>query len=219
MADSPENANEHGSITSAIVAVMKSLGTLSKDNQNKFDKYEYASIDDFILFVRMHIADAGIVVEQDELEAKLVDVTKKDGKTMAMWWAQYAFTLHHEKGELGPIRKTVMVQANGAQASGSAQSYALKQFFRAQFLIPTGDKDDPDKVKTEISAQGQQQTDLQKKAGKIRDLLLKADTVEMLDVAWSDNSVTIDEVKRTSEVGYNFLKGEYDRKKNILEKV
>src|SRR3954471_22040307 len=37
-----------------------------------------------------------------------------------------------------------MVLATGAQAFGSAQSYALKQFMRAMFMISTGEKDDPD---------------------------------------------------------------------------
>jgi hypothetical protein len=37
-----------------------------------------------------------------------------------------------------------MVPARGAQAFGSAQSYALKQFMRSLFQIPTGDKEDAD---------------------------------------------------------------------------
>src|SRR5690606_26576059 len=109
----PTNVHE------AIIAVMSSLGTLSKDNENKFDKYEYASIDDFIHFVRDHCWKAGLYIEQDEVEAKLVDVAKKDGKPMAMWWAKYAFTVRHVGGtSLGPIHRTVMVQASGAQSSG-----------------------------------------------------------------------------------------------------
>src|SRR3546814_3442514 len=66
----------------------------------------------------------------------------------------------------GPIYKTVMVQANGAQAAGSAQSYAIKQFMRGQFMIPTGDADDPDKISVDISAQGHSETDLQKQIGR-----------------------------------------------------
>lgn len=202
-----------------IVAVMAALGTLPKEQQNKFDKYDYASIDDFILFVRRHCYEAGIYIEQDELEAKLVDVSKKDGKPMAMWWAQFAFTVQHVGGtKMGPIRRSVMVQANGAQAAGSAQSYALKQFMRSQFLIPTGDKDDPDKEKTEISAErGANETDLQKKAGKIRREFLKSQNTDELKEAWSDNAVDLDHIKRVSETAHEFLTEEYHTRFQTLE--
>jgi hypothetical protein len=45
---------------------------------------------------------------------------------------------------LGPFRRHVDVPRNGPQAFGAAQSYVLKQFFRAQFQIATGEADDPD---------------------------------------------------------------------------
>jgi hypothetical protein len=78
-----------------------------------------------------------------------------------------ALRLHliHESGEsYGPIYKGVGVLYTGAQAAGSAQSYALKQLMRGLFLIPTGDADDPDKSGVEITGKGEQQTDLQKLA-------------------------------------------------------
>ncbi len=206
-------------VAGAVIKVMRSLGTLAKANDNKFDKYQYASIDDFIQFVRGHCADAGLFIEPNEAgEAKLVDVAKKDGKPMAMWWARFAFYLVHESGErFGPIYKTVMVQANGAQAAGSAQSYAIKQFMRGHFLIPTGDADDPDKVSVDISAHGQSETDLQRQAGRIRRAMLTAQDLNELGLAWSDNSVTIDHVKRVSETAYDFLLSEYNKRKVALE--
>lgn len=47
------------------------------------------------------------------------------------------------------MTRTVEVLRNGAQAYGSAQSYALKQYWRGLLLIPTGDKDDADYAPTE----------------------------------------------------------------------
>lgn len=202
-----------------VLAVMAALGTLPKEQQNKFDNYEYASIDDFIHFVRGHCSAALISIEQDEVEAKLVDVAKKDGKTMAMWWAKFAFTIRHKSGDtIGPIHRSVMVQANGAQASGSAQSYAMKQFMRSQFLIPTGDADDPDKEKTEISAQrGANETDLQRKAGAIRRKILTAQTLDDLALVWSDNAVDIDHIKRVSDTAHEFLTKEYNVRELALK--
>jgi hypothetical protein len=208
-------------VHSGIVAVMASLGTLYKANENKFDKYSYASIDDFIAFVRGHCTDAGIYIAQDEIEAKLVDVAKKDGKPMAMWWAQFAFTVYHVGGSsLGPIKRSVMVQANGAQAAGSAQSYALKQFMRSQFLIPTGDGDDPDRVSIDISAErGDRETDLQRKAGGIRKQFLRAITLDELKLAWADNAVDLDHIKRVSETAHEFLSKEYAARHDTLSKA
>lgn len=218
------NAEKNQTVNTAdvhagIIEVMSSLGTLSKDNENKFDKYEYASIDDFISFVRGHCFRAGIYIEQDELEAKLVDVSKKDGKPMAMWWAQFAFTVRHVGGSaIGPLKRSVMVQANGAQAAGSAQSYALKQFMRSMFLIPTGDADDPDKEKTEISTEkGSNETDLQKKAGRVRREILKAETLDELALAWSDNAVDIDMIQRVSSTAHEFLLKEYHAREQQIK--
>ena len=206
-------------VHAGIIEVMSSLGTLSKENENKFDKYDYASIDDFIAFVRGHCFRAGIYIEQDEEDAHLVDVAKKDGKAMAMWWARFAFTVRHIGGSsIGPIRRSVMVQANGAQAAGSAQSYALKQFMRSQFLIPTGDKDDPDKEKVDISAhQGANETDLQKKAGRIRREILKAETLDELKLAWADNAVDLDHIKRVSDTAHEFLLKEYHGREQQIQ--
>lgn len=206
-------------VHAGILAVMASLGTLAKDNENKFDKYDYASIDDFIEFVRGHCVTAGIYIDQDEEEARLVDVAKKDGKAMAMWWARYSFIVKHIGGsETKPKRRSVMVQASGAQSSGSAQSYALKQFMRSQFLIPTGDKDDPDKEKTEISANnGANETDLQKKAGRIRKEILKAENLDGLALAWSDNAVDLDHIKRVSETAHEFLFKEYHTREQQIK--
>lgn len=209
-------------IAEAVIKVMASLGTLVKGNQNKFDKYNFASIDDFIEFVRPHTIDAGLIILLDEAETpRLVDVAKKDGKPMAMWWSPFEYWLITTDGCMaGPFKKTVMVQASGAQSSGSAQSYAEKQIMRSLFKIPTREGDDPDKEKVEISAQkGDSETDLQRVAGRIRRRLLTANSLDELGLAWSDNSIDLDHIKRVSETAHEFLTAEYNRRKKELEAV
>jgi len=76
-----------------------------------------------------------------------VDNFERQGKYGVTHWAKYTFTLTvaHESGAtLAPATRSVEVIRSGAQAAGSAQSDVLKQFQRALFNIPTGDKDDPD---------------------------------------------------------------------------
>lgn len=198
---------------------MRSIGTLGKDQENKFDKYDYASIDDFIAHVRGHCADAGLAIIPDEArDAETQEVSKKDGKPMVIWNARFGFILIHESGQsYGPIYKTVAVQFNGAQAAGSAQSYALKQLMRGLFLIKTGDDDDPDKKGLDISSKGDQQTDLQKLANAIRSKIQKADDLATLGLVWSDSELDRELIKGASESAHEFLFKEYKRREKELE--
>lgn len=136
-------------VSAAIVTVMTGIKTLGKEDTNRFQKYDFVSVDRFLEAVGPLCAAAGLVILQEE---ESVDISTKEttddyGKTKTSAWltVRYGFTLAHSSGAAyGPMHRTVMVPANGAQAFGSAQSYALKQFMRAQFQIPTGDKDDAD---------------------------------------------------------------------------
>lgn len=219
-ADTPLNpAKFPPKIAAAVVQVMKALGTLSKERENTFDHYEYASIDDFIDHVRGPMIEAGLfIIPSEAREAETHEVTKKDGKPMVIWSARFAFTLVHESGEsYGPIYKTVPVQYNGAQAAGSSQSYALKQLQRGLFLIKTGDKDDPDKEKIDISSKGEQQTDLQKTANTIRKKIREADDPAKLGLVWSDCEMEREMIRGASQSAHDFLEKEYRQRAKELE--
>jgi hypothetical protein len=208
-------------IAKAVVEVMKALGTLGKDHERNDAgaRYDYASIDDFIQHVRGHCADAGLAIIPDEArDAETSEVTTKAGKSMVIWNARFAFRLIHESGEtFGPIYKGVMVPANGAQAAGSAQSYALKQLLRGLFLIPTGDADDPDKSGIDIASKGEQQTDLQKTANSIRKKLRDAADVAAVGLVWSDCELEREMVRGASETAHGFLEKEYRARLKELE--
>jgi hypothetical protein len=209
-------------LAKGILQVMAALGTLAKDHENKGQGgYNYASIDDFIDHVRGPCIEAEIFIIPNEAEpSRLIDVIDKNGKPVAMWWTRFAFTFVHVSGAAyGPIFKTVLVQALGAQSAGAAQSYAMKQLDRGIFQIKTGDDDDPDKEKTPIRSRGDEETDLQKQAGKIRRSMLSAQDLDELGLIWSDNSVTLDHIRLRSETAYDFLVSEYSRRKAQMEAV
>lgn len=206
-------------IAAAIVKVMAAVGTLGKGNKNTFDKYDFASIDDFIKHVRAHCAEAGLFfIPQESGEPKLIEMKKKDGSPLMMWWQRFGFFIVHASGQVvGPVYKTVKVQAGGAQAAGSAQSYALKQLMRALFLIPTGDKDDPDtKGTAELTAPSTAPTDMQKEAERIRGLLKRAKSSENLLEAWNSNAVRLEEIRDASEQAYKFLRDMFETRKKEL---
>ena len=220
MASDTSNHAFPPAIAKAVVQVMQAIGTLGAEHERtEGATYKYASIDDFILHVRKHCAEAGLAIIPDEArDAETREVTTRNGKTSVMWEARFAFHLIHESGECyGPIYKNVGVQYSGAQAAGSAQSYALKQLMRGLFLIPTGDGDDPDKSGVEITGKGEHQTDLQKVADSIRKKIREASDLAELGLTWNDQELNLELVRGASKTAFEFLEKEYATRKAELE--
>ena len=199
-------------IAKAVCQVISKMGVLGKDNKNAFHNYDYASIDDFIKFVHEHCAEAGLfIIPQEAREPERVEMKNKKNEPVLMWSARFAFILVSKCGETyGPIYKTVLVEANGAQAAGASQSYALKQFLRCLFLIPTGDKDDPDVVATDLASPNQEQSSLQVRVNKFFKSIKAAKDEDKLVEVWEMNMDIKDEMK---EETLGFLSKEFDKKK------
>ncbi|MDC0657082.1 ERF family protein [Leisingera sp. SS27] len=169
----------HQSVFAAIAAAVAEVKVLGKSDRNKFDGYDFVSIDKFLALVNPICARHGLfpIVALRELE-QYENVNSKGGKSV---WGRffYDITLFHASGDkLGPVNIMVSVPLNGAQASGSAQSYALKQFFRATLMIATGDKDDADLIPTEQHHAPQVQPVSAGQFTKLRDLARAAGVTE-----------------------------------------
>lgn len=137
-------------ILKAIATSMGQVSKVGKGDRNKHDGYNFASIDAFLELVNPICAENGLIPHMDEGARE--DFERKNRSGSASSWMRQSFviTLMHVSGQsLPPVTRTVEVMRNGAQAYGSAQSYALKQFWRSTLLIPTGDKDDADHQATE----------------------------------------------------------------------
>lgn len=125
-------------IAAAIKAVMSKVKTLPKDDRNEFAKYNYASADKFFEVIGPLQADAGLILLQNQADWEIKAVG-----TRHLLFIDFDFYLTHETGAMWamPLRRTVNVDAGGAQAWGQAQTYALKQLQRSLFLVPTGEAD------------------------------------------------------------------------------
>lgn len=135
-------------IAGAIVLVMRAVGRLVKDAKNDQGRYNYTSVDSFLAAVSPACSEAGLIIAPIELSAEPseFEATDRDGKTKKRRQItfRYNFMLIHESGVTWVNERDtrhVTVEATGAQAYGAAQSYALKQYMRSLFLIPTGDAD------------------------------------------------------------------------------
>ena len=139
-----DTAPQIGEVVTAAAKAMAAIRKVGKEGRNEHDKYNFASIDDFLAMVNPICADAGLIfpMQEDGIE----DFTRKGKFGDSSWMrVRWQITVMHISGQsLPPVLRTVEVIRNGAQAYGSAQSYALKQFLRSFLLIPTGDKDDAD---------------------------------------------------------------------------
>ena len=132
-------------IAAGIVQVQSQVKRLAKESENTFAEYKYASADAFFAAVGPLEAEAGLFTVMEEGAVEIVPMAKPSRESSNWLRIRWQITVGHSSGATyGPMHRTVMVPANGAQAFGSAQTYALKQFMRGLYKIPTGDKDDAD---------------------------------------------------------------------------
>ena len=130
------------SIATAINGVMGDIKTLKKDDENKFQNYSYASIDNFLKAVNPLCAKHGLIINIDEESCEVT----RDGTKNPWVHIVYKFILSHASGDTWGYtpRRNMFVAMTGGQSMGSSQSYCLKQYMRSLFLISTGERDDLD---------------------------------------------------------------------------
>ena len=124
-------------ISAALFQVQNKATRLVHDSENSFQSYKYVSVDRYYEYIRPLLNDAGIMIIPNEVESGL----SPDGKTLKL---VFEFHILHKDGDVWefPIRRTVYIPYNGAQAIGSALSYADKFILRTLFKLSTGEEAD-----------------------------------------------------------------------------
>lgn len=215
--------NEQTKPPGIVAAVSKAMGEmkrLAKDSRNAEQKYDFASVDDFLAMTGPVCAENGIVTLLNEVD---VSAFERQGKYGASHWLQITFEIHtmHTSGEALPVvRRTVEVIRTGAQSFGSAQSYVLKQYQRALYQIPTGDKDDADfaeKGEGAVVKQDNRRDDIKRDTGPTAmqiaaQSLSNAETVEQLAAIWKD-------IPRSVQGEASVIKAKDDRKAALTRKA
>ena len=164
-------------IAKAMTKVSAEVEGLVKDQDNNYAKYKFVSHDQIKMKVGKLMAKHGLIVVANE--------TASDVKDKALH-CEFEFWIYHESGvDYGPIRRTVQVPATGAQAYGTACSYAQKYFLRDIFQIPTGEQEDEATLpKIELVQMPKKPPVTEKSSAKIRDEMVEAlnscDSVESL---------------------------------------
>ena len=203
-------------IIAAVANAMGEMKRISKDSRNIEQKYDFASVDDFLAMTGPICAANGLVTILNEVE---VDGFERQGKYGPTNWLRIVFEIHtmHTSGECLPVtRRTVEVIRTGAQSFGSAQSYVLKQYQRALYQIPTGDKDDADFAEKGEGAVVKHE-EPRKPAGPTAvqiaaESLSNADTLDQLAAIWKD-------IPRSVQGDAAVIKAKDDRKAALAPKV
>lgn len=132
-------------IATSVAGVMAEVRRLKKADNNAFAKYRYTSVDDFKDAMRPLMSKHGLSICTDELSCDLFDRTDDKGKVSAHAKFTFGIWLEHISGVEGkPERLTVMLPYVGAQTSGAARSYAVKEWLKSRFLASSGDSEDAD---------------------------------------------------------------------------
>lgn len=131
---------EKPNIHAAICAVMADIVRLKKADKNKFASYDFTSTDDFKDAMRPLLAKNGLHVHMTQSDFEFREMTGDKDKRVLV--AQFGFdvTLCHVSGEKEPPEHmTVALAYTGAQTSGAARSYAIKEWIKSRFLASSGD--------------------------------------------------------------------------------
>lgn len=128
-------------LTKAVAAVMKDVKRIAKDDKNQHGGYKYTSIDDIKDSLRPMLAKHGLEVRTTEVEYALETLKTKSGDSVSAR-ITFELKLRHESGaEDEPERTTVTLPHTGAQTTGAAKSYAIKEWLKGRFLVSTGETD------------------------------------------------------------------------------
>jgi hypothetical protein len=130
------------SITKAVVAVMSEIHRLGKDDRNDHGKYAYVSVDKVKDAIRPLLVKNGLDVRVTEVSHDFVTLESRNGSSTQARYS-YSILLRHESGEADdPDVITICLPHTGAQTSGAARSYAVKEWIKGRFMLSTGEKDE-----------------------------------------------------------------------------
>lgn len=130
-------------IIAAILHVKAHVGAVAKSQRNSHGGYQFASTDDIYAAVMRLMAEAGLVIMPLEVVPPEIVKNDKDGKTSQWGKFTFGFILATKDASWtdAALRRTLFIQITGPQSFQAAESYAVKQFMRSLFKLPTGDMD------------------------------------------------------------------------------
>jgi hypothetical protein len=131
-------------IFEAIAYIMKKGYSVSKDRKNEQQRFFYRGIDDVMNVFQPLMAEAGIFLVPEVLEAKREDRQTAKGGNLIYSVLKMKYTFYASDGS--SVSAVVIGEGmdSGDKASNKAMAVAMKYAMFQVFCIPTEELDDPD---------------------------------------------------------------------------
>ena len=173
-------------IAEAISKIMATVKNVEKNGENKFHNYKFAKVEDLIFQVQPAMAEAGLIITQDEIGHEIV--------SDALMLATYGFGLSHKSGVTwaASVHQTGMASLKNTKggyddkALNKCHTAARKYFILGLFQIPAGDLPDADVEEDKPAPERQATPSLEERA--ITHLRSASIDKGLFKDAWEKNS-------------------------------
>lgn len=131
-------------INKAILSVMKDIGTIGKDKQNKSQGYQYRGVDDVMNALYPALVDNGVFIIPKVLETKREERTSTSGSHLIFTTCKMSYTFCADDDSKIEVIMCGEGMDSGDKSMNKAMSAAYKYACFQLFCIPTEDLKDPD---------------------------------------------------------------------------
>jgi hypothetical protein len=143
----------NGKIYPALIAVMREVGGIGKNEKNTAQRFNFRGIDTVYNELHNLMAKHGIITLPNVLEERSEERTTKSGSTLIYRVIKIGYTFVAEDGSSASCVVVGEGMDSGDKASNKAMSVAHKYALLQTFLIPTVEKKDPDYESHELGAE------------------------------------------------------------------
>lgn len=135
-----------------IIDVMKGIGAIGKDRDNKAQGFKFRGIDDIYNELHQHLATHGLFSVPEVLEERREERATRSGGTTTHVILKIKYSIFAEDGS--SVSAVIIGEGadSGDKATNKAMSIAHKYFFLQLFAIPTIEPKDPDEDSHEFGA-------------------------------------------------------------------
>ena len=135
-----------------MIAVMRKISPIEKNQKNDFHKYKFRGIDDVFNALNGPLSEVGIFYVPEVLEKKEESFKNEKGNINFKVSLRVKYTFYAEDGS--SVSSTVEGEAidQSDKATNKALQAALKYMLLQVFCVPTHDMDDADAQSPQVSA-------------------------------------------------------------------
>lgn len=143
--------NKHETVHEAIVAVMRDVHAVGKNEVNAAQKFKFRGVDAVVNALAPAMRSHGLFIVPDGATVSYETKQSANGGQLQICRATVEYTLHHTSGT--EIKGSVFAEAfdSGDKATAKTMSVAFRTFLLQTFALPTDDKD-PDAETYEVKA-------------------------------------------------------------------